>query len=94
MAKKTFEEKQKQYKEKNGISTNEKPSYIPKKTEREKALELLEQKKFKASIKDNTLYCECKNEEEYEKYQTFLLEYFGKDGKVPFSYGGCIKESV
>ena len=94
MAKKSFKDKEDAFKKKSGISLEEKGTYIPQKTEREKALELLEKKGFKVSIKDNLLYCECKDEEEYDKYKSILIHNFGRDEKVPFSFGASIKSGL
>lgn len=91
MAKKTFKDKEESFKKKNGIASNENKEYVPEKTKREKALELLEKNGFKISIKDDVLYCECEDEEEYEQYKSLLVEHFGHNGKVPFSFGGTIK---
>ena len=88
----SFKKKEEAFKKKNNLGTiEEKSGFVPQKTERDKALELLEQKKFKVSIKDNVLYCECQDEKEFEEYKSLLLKDFARDGKVPFSFGGCFK---
>lgn len=87
-----FKKKEEAFKKKNNLGTSEEKSgYIPQKTERDKALEFLEKRGFKVSIKDGILYCECKDEDEFDKYKSTLISNFGRDGKAPFSFGGCLK---
>lgn len=88
----SFKKKEEAFKKKNNlVSSEEKSGFVPQKTERDKALEFLEKKGFKVSIKDGILYCECKDEDEFDKYKSTLISNFGRDGKAPFSFGGCLK---
>ena len=91
MVKKSFKEKEQEFLLKNNKGIIPEKTYIPQKTEREKALEFLLNKGFNVCIKDMVLYCECEDEEEFNKYKSILLEHFNKDGKVAFSFGGSIK---
>lgn len=90
--KKSFEEKERAFLEKNKTKfpTQESGGYTPPKTKRDEAYELLEKKGFSVSYKDFVLFCECSSEEEYERYVDILKSNFGKNGKVPFSYGANI----
>lgn len=88
----SFKKKEEAFKKKNNlVASEEKSGFVPRKTERDKALEFLEKKGFKVSIKDNVLYCECQDEKKFEEYNFLLLKNFARDGKVPFSFGGCFK---
>lgn len=90
--KKSFEEKQKDYLKKNKVTLPEEPhTFILQKRKQDEALEMLIKAGFRAGFKDFILYCECADNEEYQKYENFLLKHFGKDGKVAFSYGASIK---
>lgn len=88
---KSFKEKEENFKKKSGITPEEK-AYVPQKTAREYALEMLLKHQYKAEIKDNLLYCECKDEDDFLHCKSLLLEHFGRDGKVPFSFGASLRD--
>ncbi len=97
MARKSFKEKEQAFlskQNKGENTTTAVPSYVPMKTEREKAYELLQAKGFDVCYRNTVLYCNCKDTDEYEQYRATLIKHFGKDDKVPFSYGASIGNPV
>lgn len=97
MARKSFKEKEKAFlskQNKEETTTTSASSYVPLKTQREKAYDLLKEKGFNVSYRNTVLYCDCKDAEEYEEYRAVLIKHFGKDDKVPFSYGASIGNPV
>ena len=91
MGRKSFKEKEQAYLEKNKISSESTEIYIPSKRKQDEAIELLKEKGFHVTFIDSILYCECKDNEEYKRYESVLLEHFGIGGKVAFSFGASIK---
>lgn len=90
MARKSLKQKEAEYLAKTKGGDSPITPFIPIKSEREKAFELLEKKGFDVSYKDNVLYCNCRNKAQFEEYKAYLLEHFSRDGKVAFSFGATI----
>ena len=95
MARKTVKEKEQAYlaKKQTTDTSTVTTTYIPQPTNQDRALELLQNKGFTVTIKDSILYCYCKNEAEYKSYVQTLLDNFGQNKKVPFSFGATISKN-
>lgn len=92
MARKTVKEKEKAFlsKRPNTPLEQTESTYVPSKSERDIALELLQKNGFNALIKDGVLYCECRNKGEYKRYVEFLKMKCNRNGEIPFSYGASV----
>ena len=92
MAKKTFKEKEQEFLSKQkGSETTAFQSLGVTKTKSEIAYDLLLRNNFTVFLRDSIIYCECENKEAYEEYKEFLLNNFGNNGKVPFSFGAVFR---